>query len=234
MDKPADLGKAHLRVVRESEDLAPVVTFCRDGRGIRGAVQVLPAEYDWNACFDHRQVAMVRNDCANRDFPVAYLSRALRWYGMRDIGTAGVEGFRVGRAEIREVRFHAGGHGSMLGEPTLKSFAHFIRTGSVTRLEETLVPRDSHSGVFGVGSRFAPALALLGLIALSVAAAWWISYFGGVEDRHSRCSGSQRAGWNRQSIASVPIHSWARFANGNRRCGIAASHIVGRSLGTNG
>jgi catechol 2,3-dioxygenase-like lactoylglutathione lyase family enzyme len=33
MDKPADLGKAHLRVVRESDDLAPIVTFYRDGLG---------------------------------------------------------------------------------------------------------------------------------------------------------------------------------------------------------
>jgi len=33
MDKPADLGIAHLRVVRLSDDLAPVVEFYRDGLG---------------------------------------------------------------------------------------------------------------------------------------------------------------------------------------------------------
>ena len=33
MDKPADLGKAHLRVARLSADLAPVVKFYRDGLG---------------------------------------------------------------------------------------------------------------------------------------------------------------------------------------------------------
>ncbi|HEV8441339.1 MAG TPA: VOC family protein [Methylomirabilota bacterium] len=33
MDKPADLGHAHLRIVRPSDDLAAVVTFYRDGLG---------------------------------------------------------------------------------------------------------------------------------------------------------------------------------------------------------
>src|SRR5688500_18413184 len=33
MDQPADLGKAHLRVARASDDLAAVVQFYRDGLG---------------------------------------------------------------------------------------------------------------------------------------------------------------------------------------------------------
>jgi catechol 2,3-dioxygenase-like lactoylglutathione lyase family enzyme len=33
MEKPANLGKAHLRVARPSDDLAAVVTFYRDGLG---------------------------------------------------------------------------------------------------------------------------------------------------------------------------------------------------------
>ncbi len=33
MDKPADLGKAHLRVARPSDDLVPIVAFYRDGLG---------------------------------------------------------------------------------------------------------------------------------------------------------------------------------------------------------
>ncbi len=38
MNQPADLGKAHLRVVRPSDDLAANVKFYRDGLGFRGAV----------------------------------------------------------------------------------------------------------------------------------------------------------------------------------------------------
>ena len=33
MDRPADLGKAHLRVARPSDDLLAVVEFYRDGLG---------------------------------------------------------------------------------------------------------------------------------------------------------------------------------------------------------
>src|SRR5262249_40006971 len=79
------------------------------------AGSVLPTQFDWSVIIGRKQVVALRNDRAARDWPVGALCSALRGLGMRDVGTAGVDGF-LGSA-TKEVCYYPGGHGDMLLEP---------------------------------------------------------------------------------------------------------------------
>ncbi len=57
MDKPADLGIAHLRVVRLSDDLAPVVEFYRDGLGFEVLSEFKDHEGFDGVILGHREAA---------------------------------------------------------------------------------------------------------------------------------------------------------------------------------
>jgi hypothetical protein len=57
------------------------------------AGSVLPQTFPWDQLAEHDQVIRVRNERANRDWPVAVLCSGLRGLQMRDVGTAGFAGF---------------------------------------------------------------------------------------------------------------------------------------------
>lgn len=80
---------------------------------------VLPRQYDWRTVFDRDQVTGVDNHRSNRDWPVAHLCSALRGLGMRDVGTAGYEGFDFQDGRLAERYFHEGDHSAPLSEKTL-------------------------------------------------------------------------------------------------------------------
>jgi alpha-beta hydrolase superfamily lysophospholipase len=73
---------------------------------------VLPEDF-WQRFTRLRdQVKNIRNDRANRDWPVALLCSALRGLRMRDVGPAGFSGF-LGESAL-EVAYYRGGHGAAL------------------------------------------------------------------------------------------------------------------------
>lgn len=88
------------------------------------AASVLPPDYDWAALRKAGRISEVRSDSACRDYPVAVLCRALRSLGMRDVGPGGFDGFTG--AAVKEIRYHDGGHGSMLGQANLESMLAFL------------------------------------------------------------------------------------------------------------
>ena len=77
------------------------------------AGSVLPVDFAWGNLKQRNQVERLRNDRANRDWPVALLCNALRGLGMRDVGTGGFAGF-YGH-DSYEVAYYPGGHGEALG-----------------------------------------------------------------------------------------------------------------------
>src|SRR5262249_41117906 len=76
------------------------------------AGSVLPMRFPWDDLVANEQVGRVRNDRANRDWPVALLCNALRGLQMRDVGTAGFAGFKG--QETYECAYYPGGHSKAL------------------------------------------------------------------------------------------------------------------------
>ena len=96
---------------------------------------VLPVDFRWGDLIQKQQVSRVRNDRANRDWPVALLCNALNGLGMRDVGTAGFAGFNG--HDSYEVAFYPGGHGKALG-PTYSSHLVDFISGQPPSKPETL------------------------------------------------------------------------------------------------
>jgi alpha-beta hydrolase superfamily lysophospholipase len=87
------------------------------------AGSVLPQDFLQRFRNLERQVGRIRNDRANRDWPVALLCNALSGIRMKDVGTAGFSGFLGGMTD--EVAYYAGGHGEALKEERLDMLAGF-------------------------------------------------------------------------------------------------------------
>lgn len=76
------------------------------------AGSVLPEDFWSRSPGIARQIIRVRNDRADRDWPVALLCNAMRGLHMRDVGTGGFSGFWG--ATTTEVAYYPGGHGEAL------------------------------------------------------------------------------------------------------------------------
>jgi hypothetical protein len=72
----------------------------------------LPEDFWSNSPGVAAQITRVRNDRADRDWPVALLCNALRGLSMKDVGTGGFSGFWG--ATTAEVAYYSGGHGEAL------------------------------------------------------------------------------------------------------------------------
>jgi pimeloyl-ACP methyl ester carboxylesterase len=131
------------------------------------AGSVLPIGYDWRSRVEMGQVRQIRNDRAARDVPVGVLCAALRGLGMRDVGTAGVDGFHGWDDKVKsEVYYYPGGHSAALASDNLSRFVTFVLDGDVIRPGS--LPRMPSMG-FSFLSRSAPVLAWL-LVLLTAAA----------------------------------------------------------------
>jgi pimeloyl-ACP methyl ester carboxylesterase len=139
------------------------------------AGSVLPKEYDWRVPVDEKQIERVINVCANHDEPVGFLCRILRFFGMRDVGVGGFEGFGDFPDGCKQVRHLAGDHGAAFdSEKDLKIVAAYLRgdDDQVETYYDAQVSK-SKSGKakvaaqrFARRSRLAPYLSLLAVIAL--------------------------------------------------------------------
>jgi hypothetical protein len=123
------------------------------------AGSVLPVDYDWRRLRDNGQVHRIRNDRAARDIPVGILCAGLRGLGMRDVGTAGMDGFHRWDDKAKtEIYYHPGGHGAALAADNLPRLVTFIMDGDV--LQPAGLSRAPSPG-FSFLSRATPALAWL-------------------------------------------------------------------------
>ncbi|MDB5389007.1 MAG: Alpha/beta hydrolase family protein [Planctomycetaceae bacterium] len=93
------------------------------------AGSVLPTHFPWDQL--KGQVGRVRNDRANRDWPVALLCNALRGLCMWDIGTGGFAGFEGD--ETLEVAYYNGDHGEVLRPVYQAALVDFIFGGDLVR-----------------------------------------------------------------------------------------------------
>lgn len=93
---------------------------------------VLPQDFWYR--FDSSRAAQttrVRNDRANRDWPVALLCNALAGLNMRDVGIAGFGGFLGDVTE--EVAYYSGGHSAGLQSNRLDSLVDFTLDGPFSK-----------------------------------------------------------------------------------------------------
>lgn len=126
-----------------------------------------------------QQVGRIRNDRADRDWPVALLCSALRGLFMRDIGTGGFAGFN-GDA-THEVAYHRGGHGEALKPDHHRSLVDFVFGHDVVEPDGLR----TQPGIFRQLSNAAPyAAALGGLVALGALASF--IFWGGDGDLTTR------------------------------------------------
>jgi alpha-beta hydrolase superfamily lysophospholipase len=93
------------------------------------AGSVLPTTFPWDELATRGQVGCVRNDRANRDWPVALLCNALRGLRMRDVGTGGFAGFDGG--VTREVAYYSGGHSAALSPQNQFHLIDFVLNGAM-------------------------------------------------------------------------------------------------------
>jgi pimeloyl-ACP methyl ester carboxylesterase len=133
------------------------------------AGSVLPKTFEWRDKIGS-QVQEIWNHRSKFDVPVAILCSALRGLRMRDIGTAGYDGFEV-IPQIHECAYHPGGHGAPLERRSLPSV---LRPLIELQCSECChdVSRDEASWF----SRFSRASGLLPYLVLVLASA--SSYFG--------------------------------------------------------
>jgi hypothetical protein len=131
---------------------------------------VLPMDYDWDTRVAFEQIKELRNDRANRDWPVAFLCSALRGIGMKDVGTGGFDGFNsVTLQKHDEVFWHDGGHSAAVDNlRSLEAIVDFTMFGS--SILPAIVP--NVSPVFVTVSARLPILVTLAFCAACLAALW--------------------------------------------------------------
>lgn len=148
-------------------------------RRVALAGSVLPRDFPWRETMKLGQVAELRNDQSNEDFPVGFLCSGLRGLGIHDIGVAGFEGFNDDDNHIVQFAFHEGGHGAALESQNLDSIVDFLAHGvRMGRLEL----RGEEKQWFGLLSRAAPWLfrilvlaAAIALVGAAIAGRWDIA-----------------------------------------------------------
>jgi alpha-beta hydrolase superfamily lysophospholipase len=133
---------------------------------------VLPREYPWHERFERGQVQHLRNDRATKDVPVGWLCSGLRGLAMRDVGTAGVDGFLGDYGRSVEVAYHVGGHGRALEPSTLPQVVDWV----LGRVETPLPPNPDGqpSKAFGVVSRISPFAPWAWIALWGVAFRFWL------------------------------------------------------------
>jgi pimeloyl-ACP methyl ester carboxylesterase len=146
------------------------------------AGSVLPTNFPWGKLKGSKQVGRVRNDRANRDWPVALLCNALSGLRMYDVGTGGFAGFHGGATD--EVAYYPGGHGMALKPDYQGLLVDFVFGGEVQ--EPDGLPRSP--GYFRMLSNAMPYVAVIMVLAAVAGLGWYI--FQGWEPHWWRALGS--------------------------------------------
>jgi alpha-beta hydrolase superfamily lysophospholipase len=150
---------------------------------------VLPREYPWIDRFKDGQVQAVRVDRARTDISVGWLCAALRGLGMRDIGTAGVDGFNQVHERLSQFHYLPGGHRAALERQRLPGVAAFL-----LGQDNCPVGLVDMSAPFLAMSRVAPYAALAGVVGGGMVAARWVAA-GPVPERLAVAAGALGLAW---------------------------------------
>ncbi len=137
------------------------------------AGSVLPRDYQWQNRFDLSQVGELRNDRSCWDWPVGLLCSGLRGLGMKDVGTAGFEGFQFDDNRTEEVFYFQSGHGEPLKSENQNSILSFIFKGDRTH-PPNLLEITQISSRFQWFSRIAPYVMPFLLLTVIVLLVLWI------------------------------------------------------------
>jgi pimeloyl-ACP methyl ester carboxylesterase len=130
------------------------------------AGSVLPTDFPWNRLRSNGQINRLRNDRANRDWPVALLCNALRGLRMHDVGTAGFAGFHGHVAH--EIAYYAGGHSIALKPDHQDSLVDFVFGGELK--EPSTLKRSP--GLYQQLSNAMPYLAMTLVFTVGLLEAW--------------------------------------------------------------
>lgn len=136
---------------------------------------VLPRDYDWRKLFTH-QVGKVTNHRAARDMPVAILCNLLRALGMKDVGTAGFDGFDQAAEEIEEIYYYDGGHSEGLRRENLPRLVDDVLSG---KSDFPLARRDTQPGKFlsRLSGSTIFGFAVAGALAAMLGLATWLLFW---------------------------------------------------------
>jgi hypothetical protein len=149
-------------IVAESLRSTPSMIF----RNVELAAPVLPKEFPWRSLFDRAQLAQVRYDVAQQDWPVGILCPALRALGFHDVGPAGlvsfgdVDGWADG-SRVAQVGWYPDGHGAALTPPNRAHLLTFVGDGKHFGTGAQLLEQ---SGGLAMWSRLTPYLVWAAII----------------------------------------------------------------------
>ena len=146
---------------------------------------VLPTDFFAAGAPVREQVQAARSDGARLDWPVGILCRVLHnTLRMKDVGTAGYDGFAGAGTLVEDHRFHPGGHSDMFTEGNVQSIVAFVLGQEPARGPS--MPMLGEHGGFGFLSRLSPVLVGLALVALVLLPAFpgvdiaWRTWLAGV------------------------------------------------------
>jgi len=132
-------------------------------RNVALAGSVLPQDFWLRFENLNLQVGRIRNDRANRDWPVALLCSGLSSIRMRDVGVAGFAGF-LGN-DVTEVAYYSGGHGAALSDERLDKLVDFALDGPLQPPDDLLEGPGYFRQLSNAMTYLTPAV-LIGLVAL--------------------------------------------------------------------
>ncbi len=134
------------------------------------AGSVLPRSFPWSSLGEEQVGDWMRSDRATNDRPVGWVCAVLRGLGMRDVGTAGVNGFDdPGPKAVLAKGSYLGGHGRALEPCQIPGVATFLLTGASVDL-----PVAEPNSVFLAISHFLEAAALPAAGVAVVATGRWL------------------------------------------------------------
>lgn len=128
------------------------------------AGSVVPRQYDWKSRIDRKQVKAVRNYVGSADWVVGIFPGLFEFWGSREIGTAGFNGFMQHEGNRMEVKFIPGSHSCALDVRNHRSIVDFLLRRQLTFDPDYHV--DSPKGWVTWASKLCP-LVWLGLLALA-------------------------------------------------------------------
>ena len=149
------------------------------------AGSVLPRTYPWTDVLSTRgqvlgpaagdATGVVHSDRARHDLPVNILCSALRGLGMRDLGTAGFDGFDDDvEGLVQDAAWFPGGHGSPLeGAHRLRWVASFL-SGRCGPCDPGGTPPNAPSHAFRFAGRLTTRLTAVVALAVLGGALWWL------------------------------------------------------------
>jgi pimeloyl-ACP methyl ester carboxylesterase len=151
-------------ILGQSLKVTPGMRF----KNVALAGSVLPINFPWDTLVSQGQIENLRNERADRDWPVALLCNGLRGLRMHDVGTGGFAGFNG--QSTHEVAYHPGDHGSALANKNQALLVNFILNGTA----QDPGWLNGSPGLYRQLSNFMPYLALSIAFFILLGAGYWI------------------------------------------------------------